>query len=592
MKPSREGRLIGVIHLRKRIINNQFFFVVAASLFIFIVYLFSLCPTLYLIDSGELATVSYTLGVAHPTGYPLYTLISFFFSRLPGSPIFNLNLLSAIFSAAAAAVLLFGRLGDQRSAAESFTDKIARSIPVFIFAFAPTIWRTSVTNEVYPLTILFCALILSLAFRLRTDRDLYLLAYVIGLSFTNHMIVFSLALPVIGYVIIVHRPGLKKIAFSAGLFLLGLTMYLYLLSRTCGGAEVAWGDTSDLQRLFWHITGKQYRVWMFSSNLAEMSRNLAAGLGIFGRNLLYVFIVPVLFGFYALYKQSRGKFILFLAIMLLNVLYTMNYSIPDIEPYYIPGWVALLFLAGYGLVSFRRYLKWYVCLPILLLIPFINYRTCTLRGNTFGRDYGQVHIEQLPARSLLISTYWDVYSPIIYLRHVEGSRKDLVVVDKELLRRTWYVKYLRREYPDLMARMKVVVDDYLAELVKFEYGRPYDPFTIQKAYIDLLKGFFEAKMDDGVFLAMPYPDRDLAQARAEYVRLPFGPDFWVVKDSSLVPAYDFRRLTIRKPAVLNDERLAHNAEFLKTMIRYNLRYYQAINDRGTAAAVEEWLKNF
>jgi hypothetical protein len=143
-----------------------------------------------------------------------------------------------------------------------------------------------------------------------------------------------------------------------------------------------------------------------------------------------------------------------------------------------------------------------------------------------------------------------------------------------------------------MARMKVVVDDYLAELVKFEYGRPYDPFTIQKAYIDLLKGFFEAKMDDGVFLAMPYPDRDLAQARAEYARLPFGPDFWVVKDSALVPAYDFRRLTIRKPAVLNDERLAHNAEFLKTMIRYNLRYYQAINDRGTAAAVEEWLKNF
>ena len=107
----------------------------------FIIYLFSLCPTVYLIDSGELAAVSYTLGIAHPTGYPLYTIISYFFAHLPGEPVFNLNLLSALFTVCAAVFLYVLSYG-------IIKDKSAALIPVAIFSFAPTIWRISVTNEV------------------------------------------------------------------------------------------------------------------------------------------------------------------------------------------------------------------------------------------------------------------------------------------------------------------------------------------------------------------------------------------------------------------------------------------------------------
>ena len=48
-----------------------------------IVYLLTLSPTLQFIDSGELAVVCKTLGIAHPTGYPLYTLLGRLFSLLP-----------------------------------------------------------------------------------------------------------------------------------------------------------------------------------------------------------------------------------------------------------------------------------------------------------------------------------------------------------------------------------------------------------------------------------------------------------------------------------------------------------------------------
>ena len=100
------------------------------------IYLFSLCPTVYLIDSGELATVSYALGIAHPTGYPLYTLLSHFLAHLPGEPIVYLNLLSALFSVVAAMIMFFFAL-------RITGNTIAAIIPVFVFACAPTIWRIS-----------------------------------------------------------------------------------------------------------------------------------------------------------------------------------------------------------------------------------------------------------------------------------------------------------------------------------------------------------------------------------------------------------------------------------------------------------------
>jgi hypothetical protein len=48
------------------------------SVFAFLVYLKTLAPSVTFIDSGELAAVACTLGIAHPTGYPLFTLLGVF----------------------------------------------------------------------------------------------------------------------------------------------------------------------------------------------------------------------------------------------------------------------------------------------------------------------------------------------------------------------------------------------------------------------------------------------------------------------------------------------------------------------------------
>ena len=53
-----------------------------ATLAAFLVYFFTLGPSVGLEDSGELATAADHLGVPHPPGYPFWTLCSWFFCKV------------------------------------------------------------------------------------------------------------------------------------------------------------------------------------------------------------------------------------------------------------------------------------------------------------------------------------------------------------------------------------------------------------------------------------------------------------------------------------------------------------------------------
>ena len=68
-------------------------------------YIMTLCPTVSLVDSGELILVCKTLGIAHSPGFPLYTLLGHLFTYIPiGSIAYRVNLMSAVFAALSAVV--------------------------------------------------------------------------------------------------------------------------------------------------------------------------------------------------------------------------------------------------------------------------------------------------------------------------------------------------------------------------------------------------------------------------------------------------------------------------------------------------------
>lgn len=75
----------------------------------FTVYLMTLAPTVYVGDSGELIAASYTLGIPHPPGYPLFTILGkIFITFIPiGSIAYRVNLLSAFFASSTVLLLYF-----------------------------------------------------------------------------------------------------------------------------------------------------------------------------------------------------------------------------------------------------------------------------------------------------------------------------------------------------------------------------------------------------------------------------------------------------------------------------------------------------
>jgi len=179
------------------------------------VYTFTLAPTVTLEDSGELAVASDFLGVPHPPGYPIWTLLTWFFQWVfhfvtyhgHPNPAWGVAFCSAVSGAAACGVLallvcrsasvLLPASGDQKgiSAVASFASAVSAGL---LLAFSPVLWSQSVIVEVYALNALFQMGVLLLVYLWMTHpkRDSLLLvaAFFFGLGLTNHQTLLFLGL--------------------------------------------------------------------------------------------------------------------------------------------------------------------------------------------------------------------------------------------------------------------------------------------------------------------------------------------------------------------------------------------------------------
>jgi hypothetical protein len=179
----------------------------------------------------------------------------------------------------------------------------------------------------------------------------------------------------------------------------------------------------------------------------------------------------------------------------------------------------------------------------------------------------------------------------MYLRHVKGWRKDLVMIDKELLRRTWYIKHIEQEYPEFYEQVHTSIASFVEELYKFEYERPYIPSLIQLRFIEMLQSFCDARMQKGVFLSTPWPDQDLNQIKPSYSRLPYGLTLTVTRDTSIV-LYDFSQMNLEKPRVVDDSRIEFNLASIRSMLKRNISYLMAMGQPEEADEARRLLESF
>ena len=460
------------------------------------VYALTAAPTIGPIDSGELSIVIKTLGIAHPTGYPLFTLLGKIWITLMfwGDLAFRLNIFSALIGSCAAALLFLtlGQLGIRPLLS------IAGSL---LWAFSPVVWDQATVMEVYGLTSLLGILLIWLSLRYKQENDfktVALIAFMAGLGLGNHL---SLLWYLPGVLIVVFDKSIvtswKKILLLVFFFVLGLSVYLYLPLRSLNQPLLNWGDPSNWPRFMNHVTGRQYRVWMFNNSLPELWHNLSRFLKIAINQPVIFLSWLVIPGFVWLFLNNKRLLAALAAIIMASVFYGINYSIPDIAAYFLPALAALGITASFGLQALSELIPakisakgskafCWAALAMSLTVPAVNWRQADRGRDSFTIEFANDILVSAGPNAVILTDNWDVYAPCLYLRYQQGLRPDVVIIDKELLRRSWYYKYLQRQYPEFYESCRTEIEAFLPQLQLFEHGSAYDPAEIQSRYIGLL----------------------------------------------------------------------------------------------------------
>jgi len=539
----------------KNYIDKSFpFFLFIISI---VIYFTTANPGLGFTDSGELASVCALLGIAHPTGYPLFTLLGHIWTFFPHSvPLIQiLNYFAGFLTSLSVVFFYFTllelfkilELNNLNHEENQTSNKWIALISGFTYAFALTIWGQASAIEVYPLHILFINIILlfflkSFSFKEKKERYLLLTAFLLGLSFTNHLTTVLL-LPAV-LLLFLYPPNqefsLNKNKFQFLLlliipFILSITLYLFLPVRSGTLPEMNWGWVHrGIDKFLYHVQGKQYQIWMFSGenvseNIGKYFAALPMQLGILG-------LIPMLIGFYYTFKKSKQIFWFLNALVLVCFFYSINYSIHDIESYFLTSYIGLIIFAAIGFVFLyeknKKILPFFAVIPVISLL--LNFEANDNSGDYLVNDYTEIVYNNLDSDAIVISSQWDYWcSAFWYKQRVEGIKKDITLVEMELLRRTWYGHQLKQWYPKVIDKSEPELKAFLNELEVFESGENYNPNLLQARFEQLINSIIDKNYDNHpIYVTLDVIEKEPNIAK-NYEKVPVGFTFKLQKDKQV-----------------------------------------------------------
>jgi hypothetical protein len=522
----------------------------------FCVYLTTMCRSVGFTDSGELTAVICTLGIAHPTGYPLFTLLGRCWIMIPSTmeEIMRLNLFSAFLTAAAVgvffkttlvirrAVTVFQLKSRKRKDTNEHRFFLSSILASLLIGFSTTFWSQSTAVEVYALHLVLVLCTIGMFVRgleeqltepCTISRSLILFAFILGLSFSNHMTTILLA-P--GFLWLYYRTfGFGRKSFLqvfkiAPFFLLGLSVYLYLPIRSSRYPILDWGHPATLERFFWHVSGKQFRVWMFSG-WSVVQKQLNYYISNFTSEYHFIIIACIIAGLWTLFKQSRRLFIFLTLLFSTTIIYAVNYDIFDIDSYFLLSYLVIGFVIAYGIFFITEWIEerrsWakrvlsimFCALPMMQVVH--NWGRVDETGNTIPRQFVEKAFSDFESNAIVLASQWDYFiSPSLYYQSIRYERCDVTVVDKSLLQnRSWYFLQLEHTAPWLMERIHSNSNLFLIELNKFEHDVPFNFTIIQSQWQNLLSEIVEQSLPDHPVYIDARIDQEFSP---DYQRTPSG----------------------------------------------------------------------
>ena len=412
----------------------------------FLTYLFTTSPTVYAGDSGEFIASAFCLGNAHNSGYPLYALIGKIFALIPvGNVALRLNVMSAFF--ASLTVWLTYRI-----IIKSTGSKVAAFSASLLLAFSVNLWSQACCAEVYTFHAFFVALIITLLcwWHETISRDrLLVFAFIVGLSFGNHLQIIMLAPAVFTFIILSDRRtvlNVRDILLLTFFFVVGLSVYIYLPIRTHAGAAIHWGDPDTLWRFINHVSASAHRhAYVFGRPWATYGTRFLGAV----REMYLQFNIFWIFAAVGWISEKGLKWKIFWALIILfDLVYTIFLNIISLEitPFEIPTSIVVAILIGKGMANILKYQFaceplnriWILCLkPGFLLLPVLLLSMNLYRNdqhtNYTAYEYGINILRSASGGATLIIAGDNILFPITYLRLVENARPDLQIYDRHNL---------------------------------------------------------------------------------------------------------------------------------------------------------------
>lgn len=375
-------------------------------------YLPTLAPGPTFTDGPEITVAVDRLGVIHPTGYPIFTVLAHVFTRLFAVPlpvivkieVFNALAAvgAALFVARATRELVLGLRARQagldaasrhRRLEGPELDALVAALPEserraarfggtlagLSLGLAPILWAQVCIPEVYPFHALLVSAALSQWVRFEiTRRERYVVwaALPMGMGLAHHVTMVYM-LPAAALYLLLRKPSfyatwlvypiarlvrLGRPGFLERFDLRGawgfplaclagalpLTSYAYLLWANAHTDGVPWGNVDDWSKVWDHMTGKQYQRFIEARELSSYWARTAKTPGLFDEQFMLHGAVLFFVGIVALARRS-GAFVAFaLSYLLLNVGHALHYAVGDYGNYFLPAVVSSALLIGFG----------------------------------------------------------------------------------------------------------------------------------------------------------------------------------------------------------------------------------------------------
>ena len=417
----------------------------------FAVYAAGACRTIYVGDSGELVTAAATLGIPHPSGYPLYVLLGkLWITLLPvASAAHAMSLFSAAFAGLACGLfyLLVQRQGSPASVA---------LFAALMLAFSPSFWSQANVQRVYSLNAFFVVAVCACALEWYRSLDvppeagkrnavgwMVLAAFLAGLGAANHT-VMGLVGVAVGVFAVISEPRFllrpRHLAACVGAGVAGLLPYAYLPIRSRQDPRLDWGnpETLDsfldvvLRRDFWH------RAWIESPGdflliLGDYLRGLGEELAWAGAALA---LAAVVWGRKRSPVPAVGPMPVLLPLLVMAAnLWAVGFhgSRSDIfiwHRYYIPSYVMAALLAAWGLgLALERWgRRALVALAVPALLLVLGWPRFDRSDFRVADDFSRQLLATLPPGAHLAASDDNILFVLIYLHLVEGLRPDVDLI--------------------------------------------------------------------------------------------------------------------------------------------------------------------